>query len=613
MLKLIKTVTPNQDAIETALAPDNEQSAVAMTQALPAAPPDSNVILPGPGPYYLSEGNDNYTFELPANTNTTIYALGGDDQIWAYTGVATIYGGLGNDSLIAYAGGANLDGGDDDDLLFAYGGAAHLGGGNGNDSLYAVNTADDISWLDGGAGDDFMVAINVGTAVLYGGDGNDELIGGWPGSTTLFFAGTGNDVIHVAAGPAWIDGGDGFDTVTYGSSVFGLTLNLTNQQQNGGDAAGHFLVGIEQYSLGYGGDTFIGADAAEIVSGQQGVDFLQAGGGDDTLDGGSSNDLLLGGDGNDILRGGNAYIVEGAVVEDGGDDSLYGGNGNDTLLAGDGHDWLDGGAGADILSGGDGYDTATYLDATAAVSIDLTKASSTWTGDAQGDVLTSIEEIALTNFADTFRGDANANTVLGGGGNDQIFGGGGNDFLTGDEGNDIIQGGDGNDVVHGDAYISVAGDDYLQGNAGDDVLFGDCGNDRMVGGTGNDTLIGGVGGDFLVGNEGADIFRYEAVEESQNTILWGANQLDQIADFVQGQDKIDLSAIDANPTLAGDQAFTFIADPAHYTGDWTGVVWQTTAANGIATINVSIDGDAAPEMQIYMSHPYQFAASDFIL
>jgi len=44
------------------------------------------------------------------------------------------------------------------------------------------------------------------------------------------------------------------------------------------------------------------------------------------------------------------------------------------------------------------------------------------------------------------------------------------------------------------------------------------------------------------------------------------------------------------------------------------VVWQTTnSQTGIVTINVSIDGDAAPEMQIYMSHPYQFTASDFIL
>ena len=84
-------------------------------------------------------------------------------------------------------------------------------------------------------------------------------------------------------------------------------------------------------------------------------------------------------------------------------------------------------------------------------------------------------------------------------------------------------------------------------------------------------------------------------------------------DVDSGQDEIDLSAIDANRAPEGNQAFVFIADPAHYTGDWTGVVWQTTAANCIATLNVSIDGDNAAEMQIYMSHPYQFTAGDFIL
>jgi len=43
-------------------------------------------------------------------------------------------------------------------------------------------------------------------------------------------------------------------------------------------------------------------------------------------------------------------------------------------------------------------------------------------------------------------------------------------------------------------------------------------------------------------------------------------------------------------------------------------VWQTNnPGNGVAIINISVDGDTAPEMQIYMSHPYQFTASDFIL
>jgi serralysin len=167
--------------------------------------------------------------------------------------------------------------------------------------------------------------------------------------------------------------------------------------------------------------------------------------------------------------------------------------------------------------------------------------------------------------------------------------------------------------VIGDGYNNTPGDDYLQGNAGDDVLYGYGGNDRMVGGIGNDRLSGGLGGDFLAGSEGADTFIYLAVEESQNVTINGVSQLDQISDFTQGQDKIDLSLIDANPALARDQAFTFIADPAHYTGSWSGVVWQTTAANGIVTINVSIDGDVDAKMQIYMSHPYQLTASDFIL
>jgi Ca2+-binding RTX toxin-like protein len=337
-----------------------------------------------------------------------------------------------------------------------------------------------------------------------------------------------------------------------------------------------------------------------------------------TVIGTDEGDNLEGGEGDDTLDGA------------GGDDSLFGHNGNDTLLGGDGddNDWLDGGAGADILNGGvggdglnTGFDTASYRDAAAPISIDLTKDSSTWTNDARGDVLISIEAFSLTDFDDTFRGDANANIVFGHAGNDQIFGAGGNDALIGDEGNDIIQGGDGHDFVHGDNFVrgnsdpaGVPGDDYLQGNAGDDMLFGDGGNDIIVGGTGNDTLVGGLGGDRLVGNEGADIFQYTAVEESQNVLINGVNQLDQIVDFTQGQDTIDLYQIDANSALLGNQTFTFISDPAHYTGDWTGVVWQTiNPQSGIAIINVSIDGDAAPEMQIYMSHPYQFTASDFIL
>ena len=101
---------------------------------------------------------------------------------------------------------------------------------------------------------------------------------------------------------------------------------------------------------------------------------------------------------------------------------------------------------------------------------------------------------------------------------------------------------------------------------------------------------------------------------SQNVVERDANQLDQIVDFMQGQDKIDLSQIDANEAVDGDQAFIYLANPGGHTGDWSGYVWATAnSQSGISLLNVSTDADAAPEMQIYMSHAYIFTAGDFIL
>ena len=237
-----------------------------------------------------------------------------------------------------------------------------------------------------------------------------------------------------------------------------------------------------------------------------------------------------------------------------------------------------GGAGADVINGGDGFDYAEYGDATSAVSIDLTADSSTWTGDAHGDMFNSIEAFDLTSF---------------------------------------------NDVFHG-----ADADDKVVARGGDDQLFGDGGNDTLVAGEGNDILSGGSGADVLIGEQGADIFKYTAVEDSSGALVNGVLQVDDITDFTQGQDKIDLSAIDANGTLAGDQAFTFLETPPpsnidvdHPAGtddpvpitDWTGLVWSSVDGSGHTTIFVSTDADADPEMQIYMPQAIQLHANDFIL
>jgi Ca2+-binding RTX toxin-like protein len=566
---------------------ENEQSAALATHAAPRVPLPltSNVGDPMTSAVVVlvgTEGNDTIT---GTDSDEQIQGLGGDDVLITGAGNDTVLGGAGNDTL--YAG-----------RLFSAGDVPPPIGPTDRNTLF------------GGADDDYLYG-DEGIDVLSGDDGNDVLQD--DNGDDFLYGGAGNDRLNGGSGADILDGGDGYDIVSFGYSN-SISIDLTKASSTWtGDALGDVFTSIEEFQLSGSSDVFVGAGGNDVVLGRGGNDTVSGGSSDDNLDGGSGDDVLNGGDGNDILRGGVGESHFGRRSP-GGNDSLNGGNGADTLDGGDDNDLLDGGAGADTLTGGDGSDTASYLDATVGISIDLTKASSTWTGDAQGDVFNSIESIVLSDFADTFRGDANVNIVNGANGDDQIFGAGGDDDLNGSNGNDTIQGGDGNDFVRGDGYSRSPGDDYLQGNAGDDVLFGDGGNDRIVGGIGNDTLRGGLGGDYLVGSEGADIFQYTAVEESQSVLINGVLQHDQINDFTQGQDKIDLSGIDANPTLDGDQAFTFITDPAHYTGDWTGVVWQTTdPRSGVATINVSIDGDADAEMQIYMSHPYQFTANDFIL
>ena len=110
-----------------------------------------------------------------------------------------------------------------------------------------------------------------------------------------------------------------------------------------------------------------------------------------------------------------------------------------------------------------------------------------------------------------------------------------------------------NDVING-----LGGNDTITGLAGDDTLSGGIGNDNMNGGVGNDVLIGDAGADSMTGGDGSDTFRYLAITDSGTPAL----TRDTITDFVVGTDTIDVSAIDANSRLNGNQAFTFIGSAA---------------------------------------------------
>jgi hypothetical protein len=85
---------------------------------------------------------------------------------------------------------------------------------------------------------------------------------------------------------------------------------------------------------------------------------------------------------------------------------------------------------------------------------------------------------------------------------------------------------------------------------------------------------------------------------------------DVIRDFLIGSDVMDLRAIDADKTAAGDQAFTFIGDAAfsHHAGE----LRATFAGNG-TLVSGDMDGDGRADFQIGLDDPLTLQASDFRL
>ena len=100
--------------------------------------------------------------------------------------------------------------------------------------------------------------------------------------------------------------------------------------------------------------------------------------------------------------------------------------------------------------------------------------------------------------------------------------------ITGTEVSNQIQPGTGDDYVQ-----AMGGNDTIRGKGGDDTLSGGAGNDYIDAGLNDDLLIGGEGYDRLRGGIGADTFR-----------LSTGHGMDHIMDFHDGEDKIEIRAID---------------------------------------------------------------------
>ncbi|MES2625820.1 MAG: VCBS domain-containing protein [Pseudomonadota bacterium] len=220
------------------------------------------------------------------------------------------------------------------------------------------------------------------------------------------------------------------------------------------------------------------------------------------------------------------------------------------------------------------------------------------------------------NIQDTVHGSNFADTIIGNNGADTIYGNGGNDFLSGGDQGDSIYGGSGVDTISGgdqaDRLYGGSGDDVITGNIQADDIFGGSGNDTINGNENNDIIIGGYGSDQLTGGTGVDTFRYLDVRDTGDTIT-------DFSGISGAADKIDLSAIDANPGVVGNNAFAFGGETTILSAN--SVIWfvnnNGTAGNtadDFTVVQLDTDGDiGTAEIQINLTGVASLVAVDFIL
>jgi len=313
-------------------------------------------------------------------------------------------------------------------------------GEDGRGDLYITDADGDVFRLTpvvASADQGDTLSGNGGNDMLFGGAGNDLLSGGL--GDDVLTAGVGNDTLNGGAGNDFTDGGAaGSDTANYADATAGVIVSLAvAAAQNAIGAGVDTLINIENLTGSSLNDTLTGNTAANILNGGAGNDTLVGAAGNDTLNGGAGNDSMDGGAAgtdtasyqtgatagvtvslaiaaaqntigagvdtlvnfenltgtafNDTLTGNSAANVVSGLD---GNDMLNGGAGNDTLTGAAGNDTVNGGSGNDSMDGGAaGSDTASYADATAAVTVNLALATAQNTGGSGTDTVLNFENL----------------------------------------------------------------------------------------------------------------------------------------------------------------------------------------------------------------------------
>ena len=427
--------------------------------------------------------------------------------------------------------------------------------------------------LTGSAFNDSLTG-NTGNNVLKGLAGNDTMNGG-AGAATMF-GGLGNDTYVVDNIGDIVDetDGDGTDTIQTALAFSLAALGSIENLRLTGSAA----------IAGTGNDLanfLTGNSSANLLTGLGGNDTLNGGTGADTMIGGTGNDTYVidntgdiadetGGDGTDTIQSAITFSLSDAVHAKGIIENLtltgtsaLNGTGNtlaNVITGNNGSNTLAGLGGADTLIGGLGTDTATYVASLEGVNVSLMTGLG-FGGDAEGDTLSTIENLTGSNLNDTLEGNGGGNTLAGGLGIDTAS------------------------YEHALAGVTVtlattksqntvgAGSDKLSGF---ENLTGSAFNDKLTGSTLANILHGGAGDDILTGGTGADTFDFSSLTDGS----------DIVTDFVTGTDHIDLADLLYSAGLGSLDYATLIAhDNLLFQ---TGAFDTTLSSNSAATLDTRI-------------------------
>ncbi|SFG41269.1 Ca2+-binding protein, RTX toxin-related [Roseobacter denitrificans OCh 114] len=609
--------------------------------------------------------------------NDTIFGDEGNDIIFGGDGDDTINSGSGNDNVDAGDGADIVEGGLGNDLLNGGTGIDTLLGGAGNDTLDAEDGTDGVYLLQaqilrGGTGDDiYRISANAGDVVIdaageaeVGGTDRVEFYDLALSDITVSIWDSGNAVDGVMLTLSWNKGGQSgtayFAQLGSRVEVFefagGQVIPISEFIESGlvrlgtdgtdnliGSAGADTLEGgsgddllkgfggadvldggngYDQLSGGQGDDILKGGADDDVLFGEEGDDGIQGGNGEDTLNGGLGNDTLNGGEGNDTFMGGEGddtvFGQDGNDIIDGGagNDVLRGNFGDDTINGGAGDDFLAGSGGSDLITGGAGNDTGYGGDGDDILQGGTGEDS--FSGNDGNDVIEGGDS------DDTLFGNNGADTLLGGQGDDFMGGGGGNDILSGEDGNDTMFGGSNDDVLHGgegndriegqqqnDDLFGQNGNDILRGGDGSDLLDGGAGNDVLAGGNGGDILIGGLGADILRGNAGFDTFVFNNTADSTLTATDEIDGIERIG--LSGGDVINLSGMDANIALVGDDGFAFLGELTSAQGiaQGAGSLWVKNVGSHTMVYGLT-DDDSTIDFAVRINDGAEVSASDYL-